>query len=142
MELTDSFNESDNIVVLKLPAACSKIQQPNDVMKGFQILHAYLSSAKFKALDIMIWKPEKNIVDVIDHMKNNGMDASSLESFQKFFNVIESVVSSAYTKPNIQSGWALTGLGGSHGVDMATISQAGKICKHPSVLKYWPRFQK
>lgn len=121
MELTDSFNESDNIVVLKLPAACSKTQQPNDVMKGFQIIHGYLSSSKYKVLDPTQLQPEEDIVDVIDHMKANGMDASSLESFEKFFRVIESVVSSAYTKSNIQSGWELTGLGGTHGVNMETI---------------------
>jgi hypothetical protein len=52
METSDAFNDKDNILVMKLPAADTKALQPNDVMKGFQILHEFLRSAKSMEMNL------------------------------------------------------------------------------------------
>ncbi|KAJ1391088.1 hypothetical protein B484DRAFT_408834 [Ochromonadaceae sp. CCMP2298] len=44
--------KQDDVLLMKLAASCSSIQQPNDVMKAFAILHAYFCSERLRHLNV------------------------------------------------------------------------------------------
>ncbi len=112
LEYPEIFSEEDNILVIKLPAACSKTQQPNDVMKSYQVLHQYFRSRKYKKLDLDNIVLAPYVQHVIAHMQGAGMDGSSVDTYTKFFSRIKMILSSAFTMSTILHGWKLTGLGG------------------------------
>ncbi len=101
LENSEVFTEEDNILVIKLPAACSKTQQPNDVMKSYQVLHQYFRSRKYKRLNFDDIAQPPYVRHVIAHMQNAGMDGSSVDTYAKFFSRVQIILSSAYTMSTV-----------------------------------------
>ncbi len=105
----------NNISVLKLSAACSKRQQPNDCMKSFNIVKKHFRSRKSKITDETTMLYPDYVVLVKRHLAIAGIDRNSIETFIRFVGQLESVLSTAYTIHNVQDGWQICGLGGPEG---------------------------
>lgn len=94
------FKDQD-IEIVKFAAACSKIQQPNDVSPAFMVLK---QSAK---LGVEAPAP-KYLTQLLDKVLA-PLEGSSKSTYMEFLQHIAVHVSKAFTASNIAKGWAISG---------------------------------
>lgn len=105
-------NQISNFVVIKLSAACSSRQQPNDCMRSFAIIRRMLNSASYN-FDIKSCKCKEPLIVGFQNKVSrllNSMTKESKKTYRKFFNSITSILNVAYSNNIISKGWELTGL--------------------------------
>jgi len=93
--------KDQGIEIVKFAAACSKIQQPNDVSPAFMVLK---QSAK---LGVQAPAP-KYLTQLLDKVLA-PLEGSSKNTYMEFLQHITTHVSKAFTAGNISKGWAISG---------------------------------
>lgn len=99
----------ENIGVVKFPSARSMDFQPNDKMRSFGMLKAYLKSKKFHSQETSVVTDEDlRIFDA--KLSSIGMDKASRATYLEYFKQLPCLISSAYSIGVVQAGWKGTGL--------------------------------
>lgn len=94
--------------LLKFPAGCSLLFQPNDQMRSHAIIHklvpSYMKQITEKS-NAPYWLPQLETLLVANHIA-----AASRKTFTKFFYFLPTLISNAFKKQTIESGWKSSGL--------------------------------
>jgi len=95
-----------NIALFKFAAACSLVQQPNDVSPCHKILHAY-----FRANDVLV---DAKVPDALlccsSVMKKFKFAPTTQKTFNQFFAQLTDVLHNAFVPSAIKQGWFDAGL--------------------------------
>ena len=95
-----------NIALFKFAAACSLVQQPNDVSPCHKILHAY-----FRLNDVL---REATVPDCLQAcsrvMKKYKFAPTTQKTFNQFFVGLNDVLHEAFTPTAVRQGWTDSGL--------------------------------
>jgi hypothetical protein len=98
------------ILIVKLAAACSKTQQPMDVMRGFLLTHRYYRSTAYSQFDPALAVRPAYMDDVMNVILKDVAPASS-RTFERYFLTRENVVAQNFSPAKNSSGWETSGLG-------------------------------
>ena len=101
--------KDEHINAVKFPAACSMDFQPNDKMRSFGMLKAYIKSGKFKKYEFSVVTAE-DLRSFDNKLIGIGMDKASRATYLSFFKQLPALISSAYNIGVVQEGWKSTGL--------------------------------
>ncbi|KAJ1415006.1 hypothetical protein B484DRAFT_401586 [Ochromonadaceae sp. CCMP2298] len=98
----------DDVTLMKLAAACSSTQQPNDVMKAFAILKAFFRNSKFRNCnpDDMPNPPYWRQLQKI----SKPVPAASKRTFESYFLVLPLIANHAFNMSCITTGWYKAGV--------------------------------
>ncbi len=101
---------SNNLPVelLKLPAGCSLIFQPNDQMRSHAIIHRMVKTVP--TLDITKLSSPYWLPQLENLLNENRISSASKKTFIKFFMYLPDIISNAFKKNIVESGWKSTGL--------------------------------
>jgi len=107
---TIRLTQENDIDLQKLPCGGSMQCQPNDKMRAHSYIHAYVHSSEY--VDFMQNPCEDAIyIPTVERlMRENHIDAASRSCFLNFFRQLPTILSRAFTRNIIKSGWASTGL--------------------------------
>jgi hypothetical protein len=98
----DNLIKSYGYELMKLAAACSKTQQPNDKMRSFMILHQLYRSTKYLNM-VMSHVVRPSSMDPVDIILGNVTTSS-----KRTFSTLSLILSTAYTESIILDGWRKT----------------------------------
>ena len=100
------YTSEQLIEIIKLAAACSKTQQPADVMKTFLLLHQFYYGEQFLNFDIN--SKDFNLPEFMHLVEEiiKPCDAADKEIFRKYFATLEHVRDFAVNPNVIKRGWA------------------------------------
>ena len=102
----DNLVKSYGYEIMKLAAACSKTQQPNDKMRSFMILHQFYRSSKYLNMD-MSHAVRPSYMDAVDIILEN-ITPSSKRTFTRYLTTLPLILSTTYTESIILDGWRKT----------------------------------
>lgn len=105
MEEFDSIPDADEFELVKFAAACSKTQQPADVSPCFFVLKQLVEKM---AVSEEAPIAERYMPAVIDALR--PLPAAEFGKYKNFLSHLLVLLSAAFTRKNVQSGWINTGL--------------------------------
>jgi len=100
-----------NIALFKWAAACSLVQQPNDVSRCHKILHRLFASAKY------LYQPVKKenirtclypVIAMLNSLPKLAKDSKA--TFTKFFANLHDILHQAFQPDVVRRGWADAGI--------------------------------
>lgn len=101
-EQPPAYLKDANVQMIKLAAACTGFQQPNDVMSSFRTL----KKVRQTGVDLA----EEDYMADVRELVLKPLESGSRKTFGEFIGKLPAYLSRAYCKDTVKKGWMETGI--------------------------------
>jgi hypothetical protein len=108
--IDDCIKRNVQIEFVKLAAACSFMQQPNDLMTSFRTLKNLITRHEYRRKIVDKQLLPASLSEMEDIFKRNSMQNASIKTFIHFFAKLRELLSAAYSVQSVIKGWEKAGI--------------------------------